>query len=969
MTTNYVKIFTLFIISSFLINCNSTKEEIKSPKDYVNPFIGTGGHGHTYPGATVPFGMVQLSPDTRLEGWDGCSGYHYSDSVIYGFSHTHLSGTGVGDYGDVLLMPTQGKVKFDNGYQTGFENGYASSFKKSSEHATPGYYMVHLDEHNIDVKLTATERVGIHQYTFNSTDTANIILDLTHRDKPLDYNIKIVNNKEIEGFRISSAWAKEQHIYFVIQFSSPFVDSQFNEEKKQKAAFRFSSNSLMVKVGISAVSIEGARKNLQSEAPHWNFEKYKNAAETKWEEALNKIIVESDDEVKKEIFYTALYHTMLVPNLFSDVDGKYRGMDLKIHHSSKPIYTVFSLWDTFRATHPLYTIIEQDKTNLFIQTFLKHYKDGGKLPIWELAANYTGCMIGYHAIPVIVDAFIKGIQRYDEYLALKAMLNSANSDELGLWAYKSKGFIESVDELESVSKTLEYAYDDWCIAQMAKALKKDSIYKIFIKRSQHYKNLFNPETGFMQSKINGGWSEGFDPTEVNFNFTEANSWQYSFFVPHDIKGLIHLYGGNKELENKLDELFSTTKKLTGRHQSDITGLIGQYAHGNEPSHHMAYLYDFIEKPYKTQEKVHQILTGQYSNKPDGLSGNEDCGQMSAWYVLSAMGFYSVTPGLNYYAIGTPLFDKVTINLENGKKFSIIAKNISDKNKYIQSATLNGVNWNKSVLYHNDIVSGGELIFEMGDHPNKTWGTENVPVPYINKEDNMIPVPYTSISKQSFTDSVEIVLKSIDKEAAVYYSINDSGFELYQKPIKLYQSAAIKYYTQKEGIKSYEVVSKYTKLNDLKKIKILTPYDNQYNGGGPDALIDGLKGGNDFRTGFWQGFQGKDVEVIIDLGEQKKFQTVTIGAFQDINSWIWFPKSIEISVSPHPTGQFKKSGVIKNDFPDDKFGAFRKDFIKKFPVPIRSRYVKIKFKYYGVIPEWHLGKGHQSWIFLDEITVE
>ena len=497
--------FSFFIgLLILLSTCSSDMKNSISKSSYnlVNPFIGTGGHGHTYPGATMPFGMVQLSPDTRLEGWDGCSGYHNSDSIIYGFSHTHLSGTGVGDYGDVLIMPTQGKVQFDNGYKTGADKGYASWFDKKSEKASPGYYEVNLAEHDIDVRLTATERVGIHEYTFNNADTSNIILDLTHRDKLVDFRTNIKNSKEIEGYRISESWAAEQHIYFVIQFSKGFIESiskgvngeQLNLDNQINFKFYCEAKEkIIVKVGISAVSIEGARKNLEAEAPHWDFEKYKAAAKTKWEKALNIIQIKSKDEQKKEIFYTALYHSMLAPNVFSDVDGKYRGTDLKIHQSNDgPVYTVFSLWDTFRAEHPLFTIIEQKKTNEFIRTFLKQYRDGGQLPVWELAGNYTGCMIGYHAVPVIADAYAKGIKDYDEKLALEAMLHSANQDKLGLEFYKKQGYIAAVDEAESVSKTLEYAYDDWCIAEMANTMKYDSVSSVFIKRAQYYKNIFNP---------------------------------------------------------------------------------------------------------------------------------------------------------------------------------------------------------------------------------------------------------------------------------------------------------------------------------------------------------------------------------------------------------------------------------------------------------------------------------------------
>ena len=961
-----------------LIRCGSEKQELPYVDAYekVNPFIGTGGHGHTYPGATLPFGMVQLSPDTRLEGWDGCSGYHFTDSIIYGFSHTHLSGTGVGDYGDVLLMPTQGEVQFDNGYKSGAANGYASWFDKKTEKASPGYYEVKLEEDDIDVRLTATERVGIHEYTFNRGDTSNIILDLTHRDKLLDFNINVVNNKEIEGHRISKSWAEEQHVYFVIQFDREFDGKPFyemaQEDLMNKIAFRFitkSGEKIMVKVGISAVSIAGARKNLAAEAPHWDFEKYLSAAKATWKKALDKIEVKGGSSEKQEIFYSALYHSMIAPNVFSDVDGKYRGTDLKIHQSTDgPVYTVFSLWDTFRATHPLFTIIEQKKTNEFIRTFLKQYQDGGQLPVWELAGNYTGCMIGYHSIPVIADAYKKGIREYDDELAMGAMLHSARMDRLGLASYKNKGYIPAGDESESVSKTLEYAYDDWCIAQMGVDKQKEAVYEEFIQRAQYYRNIFNAESGFMQSKMNGAWRSGFDAAEVNFNFTEANSWQYSMFVPHDIKGLIGMHGGAEQFEQKLDELFTTEMELTGRHQSDITGLIGQYAHGNEPSHHMAYLYNYVHKPYKTQERVHQILTEQYTTQPDGLSGNEDCGQMSAWYVLSAMGFYSVTPGLDYYAIGTPIFEELAINLENGKQFKVIANNVSDANKYIQSATINGKELNKAVLYHQQIMEGGVLVFEMGPKPNADWGIENIPIPKIKEQDQITPVPYFTASSQTFEDKMEIGLSSIMKDAEIFYKV-DEEFVKYEKPFEITETNEIEAYAILNDKKSFMVKAAYKKITGGRSIEILSAYDNQYNAGGDKALIDHLKGSANFRTGFWQGYYGKDVEVIVDLGKAKAIEKLSVGALQDIKSWIFYPPEIQFLGASNKNDTFKEIGKVKNDFPDNEYGAFTKEFTCGPNSKVQYRYIKVKMKNYGVCPTWHLGNGSDTWLFLDEITVE
>ncbi len=658
-------LFFLFSLFCFSQEVSTTKNLI----DYVNPFIGTGGHGHTYPGATMPFGMMQLSPDTRLDGWDGCSGYHYSDEYIYGFSHTHLSGTGVSDYGDVLLMPTN-ETNFNNGSDG--KSGYRAHFTHENETASPGFYKVLLDGTNIEVELTVSKRSGIHHYTFPKNSKQIVILDLEHRDKVLSSAIDIISKTEVSGHRNSEAWAKDQRLFYNIEFSRPYKSITILDEKtegeKVKAAFEFDAsegNELEIKVALSAVDEAGAKKNLEAEIGDKSFQQIKNEAETVWEKQLEKIEIESQNQNGKTIFYTALYHTMLAPNLYQDVDGRYRGMDLEIHQSNDfENYTVFSLWDTYRAAHPLYTIIEKERTADFINSLLAKYDEGGILPIWPLAANYTWCMVGYHAVPVIADAYLKGIRGFDAEKALQAMKHSAMQDKFGLKSYKEFGFIPVEEESESVSKTLEYAYDDWTIAQMAKAMGKTEDYEVFSERAQNYKNVFDPETKFMRGRFRNTWFAPFDPYEVNFNYTEANSWQYSFYTPQDISGLINLMGGKAEFENQLDKLFTAKNETSGREQADITGLIGQYAHGNEPSHHMAYLYNFVNKPAKTQEKVHQIVNEMYQNAPDGISGNEDCGQMSAWYVFSAMGFYPVTPASNQYIIGTPLFEKATIiNLE------------------------------------------------------------------------------------------------------------------------------------------------------------------------------------------------------------------------------------------------------------------------------------------------------------------
>ena len=962
-----IKTILILAIITFTISCHNAKDQ-KSAFEFVNPFIGTGGHGHTYPGATLPFGMVQLSPDTRLEGWDGCGGYHYTDSIIYGFSHTHLSGTGVSDYGDILLMPFQSESQLNYPHLQNHEIT-PSLFSKSSEKAEPGYYEVELESSY--VKLTCTERVGIHHYQFKNSKHNHVLLDLNHRDKVLDYSIS-TSGKSISGHRVSNAWATEQHVYFHMEFSESFIVDKPENADSLPDYYRIlnfdNTDSLLIKVGISATSIEGAKLNLKTEAEHWSFNRYRTDAKASWKKALSKIEAEDDNEDKLTIFYSALYHTMIVPNVFSDVDGKYRGMDQKIHQSDKKQYTVFSLWDTFRGAHPLYTILETDKTKLFIASFLNMYQQGGRLPVWELAGNETDCMIGYHAVPVIVDAYFKGDTDFDTDLALEAMLHSAELNHLGLEAYKSKGYIAAGDEAESVSKTLEYAYDDWCIAQFAKAIGKDSIFDMYINRAQNYKNLFNSNTGFFQAKMNGAFASGFDPAEVNFNFTEANAWQYSLFAPHDISGLINLHGDKTAFEKHLDELFSTEMVLSGRHQVDITGLIGQYAHGNEPSHHMAYLYNFIGKPWKTQAKVHQILTEQYQNAPDGLSGNEDCGQMSAWYILSSLGFYSVTPGLDYYVIGTPHLSEAKINLENGDSFIIKANNLSIANFYIQSATLNGKNYPKSFITHAAIVNGGELVFEMGPTPSKQWGTGNgnIPVSKILEEDQSCPIPYFLASSQTFSDSLEVSIESNCAECETYISFDGYALEKYEGPIWIQNDAEIFAWSSCNDKRSKTVQSNYKLIKGGRTIIIESEYSNQYAASGKNAMIDYLRGSPNFRTGYWQGYQGQDVVAIVDLGSIQSVNSVSVGALQDIKSWIWYPRKVEFWASENGIA-YKPYGNLMNDFGRDKYGAFTNNFM--VDKSVMAQFIKVKLTYPGDCPDWHLGAGGKAWVFVDEIVIK
>ncbi|TRX53365.1 glycoside hydrolase family 92 protein [Fulvivirga sp. M361] len=747
------------IIISIMAACSGHPEEkepavtpVADPLQYVDPFIGTAAHGHTFPGATVPFGMVQLSPDNGITGWDWCSGYHYSDSIIVGFSHMHLSGTGIGDLTDIRLMPTSAKVDLTKKITDRADHDYKSFYTHDDERASPGYYYVKLLDHNIDVSLSATTHAGIQQYDFPKGQLKSVVLDLSDTnnwDKPVRTKMDLVNDTLITGYRYSTGWAKDQRVYFAIAFSQPVLSHTFadgtsllkgvkHEGIKLKAVFDFESkeesSTLFAKTGISSASVEGALKSL-NQIKGWDFEKVKKEAEAAWRGELNKVAVTSDDEVLKRTFYTALYHTNLAPVIYSDLNNEYKGVDGNVHKAEGYTrYDIFSLWDTFRAANPLLTVLQPDKVDDMINSMLAHYKEYGLLPVWSLLGNETNTMTGYHAIPVISDAYLKGFTGFDINVAYEAMKASAMQDIRGVNFLKEYGYIPSELEVESVTKTLEYAYDDWCIAQVAKALGKEDDYKYFIDRASAYRKLFDPETKFMRGKLaDGSWRTPFDPKHsshrVRTDYTEGNAWQHSWFVPHDVQGLIELMGGNGSFIEKLDQLFSEDSNITGENISaDISGLIGQYAHGNEPSHHIAYLYSYAGAPWKTQEIVRDILLTLYSDQPDGLCGNEDCGQMSAWYVFSALGFYPVNPAEGIYVIGSPVFEKSQLTVAGGKKFIVEAIGSSTDNKYIQTAELNGRTLERAYIKHSEILEGGKLVLTMGSAPNKEWAAASSQVP-------------------------------------------------------------------------------------------------------------------------------------------------------------------------------------------------------------------------------------------------
>lgn len=733
----------------------------------VDSFIGTGGEGHTYPGATVPYGMIQLSPDTQIksrkEGYGWAAGYRYDDSTIVGFSHTHFSGTGHSDLGDVLVMPTTGDVKLERGDVTKPGSGYTSRFRHETESAQPGYYAVTLDDSGVRAELTASARVGIHRYAFPAGKPAYVVVDL--RTSMYDYPGKVLWSRlrvrpdgTVTGFRETRGWAPGRQLFFAMRFSQPISGQQLHdteqdvvykgfpppghndprqraqiEGRQLVAAFDFDAaagKQLLVKVAISPVSEENAIANLDAEAPRWDFDGMRAAAKRQWSEALGAVDAQGDEEQRKR-FYTALYHTMLGPTLFMDSDGRYRGPDNAVHQAKGwTNYSTFSLWDTYRALHPLTTLLQPaQRTNDFVNSLLAARRESpyGVLPVWSFHGLETWCMIGYHAVPVIADAYMKGIRGYDADEALQAMVASASYDPYdGIAQYRELGYVPIDEEGEAASKTLEYAYDDWTIAQVAQAMGKREIAAEFGKRAANWKNAFDPATGFMRArKRDGSFREPFDPTASGYgtDYTEGNAWQYSWYVPQDVAGLAAAHGGADKLLDRLDAVFDAkVDPKVFEHMEDITGLIGWYAHGNEPSHHVAYLYAYAGQPWRTQARLKGIMESQYAARPDGLAGNDDLGQMSAWYVFTALGFYPVAPGSNQYIIGRPFLPRATLNLPNGKRFAIVAEGLDASHGYIGGATLNGKPLDRAYLTHEEIMAGGELRFTMQATPNTTWAT-------------------------------------------------------------------------------------------------------------------------------------------------------------------------------------------------------------------------------------------------------
>ena len=787
------KKLTLLLLALVALGCSPRSAD---PVDYVNPFIGTGFHGHTYPGATTPFGMVQLSPDTRAGNWDACAGYHYSDTTIDGFSHTHLSGTGCADLADILFHPTTREIVIHDGecvLQPYF-------FSHDDERASCGYYAVTLPDVNIGVELTAAPRTGVHRYTFTGKGPRQVIVDLLHTvtEEKIDLcELRRTAPGELAGMRRTQGWVPNQYVFFAARFSEPFADVQLLGDKQAVLTFAPDVRTLTIAVGLSSVSVENARMNSLAEVPELDFDAVHARAVGQWRKALGDIVVEGGSRDEMTNFYTAQYHTKLTPNLMSDVNGEYRRHDQTVARmpEGESYYSTFSLWDTFRAWNPLQTLVDTALVNDMIRSMLDMYDSTGELPIWPLASGETGTMIGYHAVSVIADAYLKGIRGYDADKALEAMIRSSNINKKGSDYYTVQGYIPSNIKRESVSCTLEYAYDDWAIARMAQAMGRDDVFGEYARRALNYVNVFDGSTCFFRGRqSDGNWSAPFEEFATGRDYTEATPWHYRFFVPHDVNGLIQLFGSREAFIREMDRLFTLESDEMQLDVSDVTGLMGQYAHGNEPSHHMAYLYNYVGQPWKTQELTRRLLHEMYAPTPEGIIGNEDCGQMSAWYVFSSLGFYPVCPGSNEFALTAPQFPKAVVRLANGRTLTVTADN-PRRSVYIASVTLDGKPIDRNYITYDELMQGGELHFALRPRPDYERGTDDAAAPHSLTRGEAVSIPYTTQNVSLFAEPLAVALATTTAGAEIRYTLDGSepteASALYAAPVPVDRSLTLK----------------------------------------------------------------------------------------------------------------------------------------------------------------------------------
>lgn len=982
-----MRIFIIISLGFYFLtfaSCKTTSEQtaLVQQEDltkYVNTLIGTKpwsgkiqlashelAEGHTYPGVCPPFAMTEWSPQTTT----GAIPYWYEEGEearIQGFRATHYpSGAVMAEYGSFTLFPATGKVVTD-------PEERASWFDHKTETAKPHYYSVFLDDHNIKAEVTATSRAGFLQFTFPESDSSYVLLDFYEDKGQVEINAE---KNEITGYSLSKGLGSPENFacYFVVQFDKEFESYKTFDNGGDGnrnigcVTFKTFINEIVkLKVGTSFISIEQARKNLDAEIPHWDFNKTCELIKQAWNKELNKIQIEGGSEDDKTIFYTSLYHALLLPREFSEQGRYYSPYDGKIHDGVS--FTDYSLWDTYRAEHPLLIFLVPDKVNLMVQSLLNTYDEGGWIPKWP-NPGYSNVMMGTHADALIADAYIKGLRDYDVDKAWEAMVKNANEPGTGLYAarlgvedYNYYGFVPGDKFGECVARTLEFAYDDFCLAQMAKAMGNDADYKEYIKRANYYKNVLDPETKNVRGKSsNGCWMDVDDNTISVWAGYTAHSlkvykWNHTFLAPHDVEGLIEFFDGEQNFINALDTLFEKE----------------YYYVGDEFSMHAPYLYNYAGAPWKTQKLVRQIMRDYFTNEPGGLCGNDDCGQLSSWYIFGAMGFYPVAPGDDYYTIGSPMFDKISMNLPDGKQFCVTAENMSDQNVYIQSATLNGENFTKSYLLHEQIINGGHLHFVMGDKPNKDWGTNKGDIPTSSIDSyNYLPGPGIRSESTTFTDSLVVSLESSLEVSEIYYVFGDSMpsnlSRRYEKPIVLSSSCKIKAIAYKEGLEASKVmVADFHQRPKGRSVKLHTSYSEKYTGGGPEGLIDYQWGNYYFKSKKWQGYEYVDFHAVIDLGSTQSIEKLEASFLQDRNNWISYPK--EVSYYSSTDGKnFELVGVVKFDNKIEQSGIPE---IKAFTVnkSLNARYIKVIAKNQQRNPSWHAQAGEKCWLFIDEILIE
>ncbi len=926
----------------------------------VNPFIGTGGHGHTHPAATAPFGLVQLGPDTRLTGWDGCSGYHYTDTAIYGFSHTHLSGTGVSDYGDILFRPITS--------ESGAVVNEAIPFNKADESAEAGVYRVTL-ANGVICSFTASTRTGIHRYEFPKGERALLFLDLLHRDKATSMKFEAHSDTSFSGHRYSEAWATNQKVHFAGVTNLPFEVKPGSVKGTWILDFGVIDTPIEMQVGLSGCDEEGAGKNLKTERE--TFARQVERTHAMWNKELYKTEVWGGSDDDRTIFATALYHAYSVPNMWSDVDGRYRGMDDKIHQDpDHNHYTIFSLWDTYRTAHPFYAITQPKRTADFIATMLDQFDQYGRLPIWELAANETNCMIGYHSVSVLADAVAKGYKIDDPDRLLNAMDQTAKASLFGLDEYRKYGFLSIQDESESVSKTLEYAYDDACIAWTAEHFGDEDLANTYRYRSSAYRSVTELSSGLVRPRDNGDFLELTNPREVNSHFTEANAWQYSFSPVHDLDGWMRLLGdghvekGRQRLEANLDSLFVQPSETTGRDQADITGLIGQYAHGNEPSHHIAFLYNATHSPWKGQARVHEIIEKFYQNAPDGLSGNEDCGQMSAWYIMASMGIYPLVPGKPEYVLTAPIWDSVRVDFAHGHSLQIKKKG---RGPYIQSLQVDGEPFDQNWITHEQFHKGGEWIVECGPEPSG-WGSKK---PYsTDMKSSVLPAPIINAPRR-FTDQTEIVFQPATHHNTTEI-LDGEGQEvdLEGDGVTITETAAFsaRFVDHTSGEAGHISRTLVTKKPGLWEADLTEGEMNpQYTAGGVSALVDGIYGDLDWRKGDWIGVQGQDMTVELVHPTPTEITKVEVSLLKDIKSWIGLPQNVELAIWEKEKWKVIETIDLGEKPRSEESSSIEKIVFENFK-KTKTAKLRITMTNPGKLLDWHPGVGGETFIFIDEISV-